>query len=108
MCLISMHLRLNASESVPLRGLAYRTLHLRSWDSSAVLVMSSGALTTSHTNGLPVFLQLGNQLVTLLDDVIVLLVFVVRSISLYNTMYPVNIARNSVRGDEVLEITIES
>jgi len=43
-------------------------------------------LTTSQPNGLSILLQFGNQLITLLDHVVVLLVLVIWSVCLNDTL----------------------
>lgn len=49
-------------------------------------------LTASHPNRLAVLLQLGDQLITLLDNIIVLLVLIVRAIRLNDTVHTVDVA----------------
>ena len=62
------------------------------------------ALTAPQPDGLTVLLQLGNELVTLLDYVCVLLVLVVGSVGLDDALDAVDRAGYAVGGDESSEV----
>jgi hypothetical protein len=64
------------------------------------------ALATSQPDCLTIFLELRDELVTLLHNVNVLLVLVVWTIRLYDLIDPVNGARDAIHSDEVAEIPI--
>lgn len=63
-------------------------------------------LASTESHGLTVLLQLGDQLVTLAHDVLILLVLVIRPVRLDDALarHPVNGARNAASGDELGEI----
>lgn len=63
-------------------------------------------LTSPHPHSLPILLQLCDQLITLFDDIIVLLVLVIRPIRLDHAVDAVDIARYAVSRDEVHEIPV--
>jgi len=65
---------------------------------------SLAALTAPQPDGLTVLLQLGNELVTLLDYVCVLLVLVVGSVGLDDALDAVDRAGYAVGGDESSEV----
>jgi hypothetical protein len=66
----------------------------------------SSSLATSQPDGLPVLLQLGNKLVTLADDILVLLVLVVRAVGLDDTAAcdTIDSAGNAAGGDELGQV----
>ncbi len=61
-------------------------------------------LTAPQPDGLTVLLQLGDELVALLDHVCVLLVLIVRSVCLDDALDTVNGAGYAVSGDETSEV----
>ena len=67
---------------------------------------SLAALTAPQPDGLTVLLQIGNELVTLLDNVCVLLVLVVRSVGLDDALDAVDGAGYAVGGDESSEVPV--
>lgn len=70
----------------------------------SLLISCSTALTAPQPDSLAVLLQLCDKLVTLLDDVHVLLVLVVGSVGLDDALDAVNGARNAVGGNELGEV----
>jgi hypothetical protein len=61
-------------------------------------------LTATKSNGLSVFLEFGNQGVTVLHHVRVLLVLVIGSVGFNNSIDAVNRAGNAVAGDELGQV----
>ena len=65
---------------------------------------TSAPLAASEPHHLPVLLQLRDELITLLDDVVVLPVLVVRPVRLDDAVHAVDSAGDAVCCDEVFEI----
>lgn len=63
------------------------------------------AFTAPKPDGLSIFLELGNQGITMFHNVGVLLVLVIRSVGLDDTIDAVNCAGNAVAGNELGQIT---
>ena len=70
-----------------------------------VVSLTSPSLTSSKSYSLSIFLQLGDQPIPLLHHICVLLVLVVRSIGLYDSVDTVNGTGDTVRRDEFGQIT---
>ena len=79
-----------------------RKLKARLYDSETCLHLAS--LAAAKANDLAVLLQLGDELITLLDDVAVLLVLIVGSVSLDNALDAIDGAGDAVSGDKFREI----
>ena len=69
-----------------------------------LLSLALATLAPPQPHRLTVLLQLRNELITLLDDVVVLLILVVRSIRLDDAFDAIDRARDAVRRDELGEI----
>jgi hypothetical protein len=68
-------------------------------------------LTTSQSDGLAVLLKFRDELIALFDDIVVLLVLIVRAISFDNAVHSIDGARNPARSYEfgkVSDIRLES
>jgi len=65
------------------------------------------SLTTPQTNRLPVLLKLGNKLISLTNDVLVLLILVIRAVGLDDTAArdTIDCAGYTATGDELGQIT---
>lgn len=61
-------------------------------------------LTTPKPNRLTVLLQLGNELITLLDNITILLILIVGAVGFDDTLDAVDGAGDAVCGDELGEI----
>jgi hypothetical protein len=64
----------------------------------------STSLATPKSDGLPVFLKFGDKLVSLLDNIVVLLVLVVWSVSLNHFVHPINRAWDAIGGNKIRQI----
>ena len=67
----------------------------------------SSPLTPPQPNRLSIFLQLGNQRIPLLDDVCILLVFIVGAVGFNDTVYAVDGTGDAICGYEFGEISME-
>lgn len=68
--------------------------------------LSLTALAPPHSNGLAVLLELGDEGITLLDDIGILLVLVIRAIGLDDSVDTIDRARYPVTGDELGKISV--
>lgn len=82
------------------RALPYTPIFGRSHTSS------STPLATSHPHRLTVFLQLGDELIALLNYIVVLLVLVVWTVRLDDAVHAIHIARDPVCCNEVHKIPV--
>jgi hypothetical protein len=69
-----------------------------------LLRFSLTPLASSQPHRLSVLLQLRNKCISLLDDVVVLLVLVVRAICLDDALHAVNRAGNPISGNEFRQV----
>lgn len=77
---------------------------------ASVIVIRLYSFTSSQSHCLTIFLQLRNQLITLLHHVVILLVFVVRSVGFDDTLPSdtVDGTRDSFGGNELGQITVQN
>jgi hypothetical protein len=69
------------------------------------LLLTSASFTTPKSDCLSVFLKLRDKLIALLDNIVVLLVFIVWSVGFNNSLDTVNRTRDSLCSDKIGKIT---